>query len=123
MADSTRFIVLPDGTCAPLEGCMIIDVPDGLSADDYDGAEEWIAENADCGYCFHTETIQFEMESYYDLINRLLTTMTDEQLLQTPTIQNTPGDEYGPLCIVVTDESCDVLDPNHIVLTQTNGGV
>ncbi len=34
----TRFMVLPDGTCAPLLGCMFIDVPNDGGA-----ADEWIA--------------------------------------------------------------------------------
>lgn len=123
MTNTTRFIVLPDGTCAPLEGCMIIDVPHAEDGE-CDDAEEWIADNADWGFSITSErAMTGNPSTYYDLINDLLMGYTDEQLMQPPTIQNTPGDRYGPLCIIVTDDSNDCVPSDYIVLTQAGRGV
>lgn len=110
MSNVTRFMVLPDGTCAPLEGCMIIDVPN-----DVDAADEWIADNADFGYCLHKSVDR--CGSYYELVNDLLMDYTDEQLMQTATVFVPGVDEYYPAQLAITDDSCDVLDENHIVIT------
>lgn len=115
----TRFIVLPDGTCSPINGCMLIDVPDDLECDD---AEVWIAENADKGYSLYPTDERFDGKrdklSYYDLINNLLMECSDEQLCQTATIFDHNEGEYLAADLFVTSESCDVLDPNHIVLVM-----
>lgn len=55
--------------------------------------------------------------SYHDLRHEL-SKMTTEQLNQTATIYDPRRDEYIPLTIAFTDESCDVLDENHCVLTS-----
>lgn len=111
----TRFIVLPDGTCSPINGCMLIDVPDNLECDD---AEVWISENADNGYSLYPTDERFDGKqdnlSYYDLINNLLMDYSDEQLCQTATLHDNNEGEYFAVQLAVTD--CDVLDPNHIVI-------
>jgi len=117
MSNTTRFMVLPDGTCAPLEGCMIIDVPNDLECDD---AELWISCNADYGYGLGKEAGHGDMHSgicYYDLINNLLMDYSDEQLMATATMC-VPDDEYFAIALAVTDEDCDVLDPGHVVITS-----
>lgn len=119
MTNSTRFVVMPDGTCAPLHGCMIIDVPHSEDGE-CDDAEVWIAENADQGWCIE-DSVPTKASSYYDLVTDLLLNYSDEQLMQTATIFVPGVDEYFPLCISMTDESCDVLDPNHVILTPCEG--
>lgn len=114
MKPTTRFMVLPDGTCAPLSGCMIIDVPDDLPEGN-DSADEWIAENADNGYSLMPRT---EHASYYDLVNALLIDLSDEQLMQTPTIHIPGINDYYAVVLAVTDEkNCWELDHNHVVFT------
>ena len=113
----TRFIVLPDGTCAPLKGCMLIDVPHAADGE-CDDAEVWIAENADCGYSLDPDNSDGDLEtpnSYYDLINDLLMGYSDEQLMRTPTILVPQLQELYPLSVHVSEEDNDVLDPGHIV--------
>lgn len=43
--------------------------------------------------------------------------LTEQQQNQTVTLFNPRADEYYAACVSYTDESCDVLDPNHLVLT------
>ena len=54
--------------------------------------------------------------SYFELQHKL-NQMTVEQLNQTATIYDPHRDEYLPLTVAFTHESCDVLDENHCVLT------
>lgn len=114
----TRFIVLPDGTCAPLNGCMLIDVPDNMKCDD---AESWISENSDNGYSLYPTDERYDGKrdqlSYYDLINNLLMDYSDEQLCATATIYDATSEEYYAAHLSVTDVA-DVLDGNHIVIAN-----
>jgi hypothetical protein len=123
---AVRFIVTPDGTISPLEGCMLIDVPMQLIQDDMTEAHEYIMENASDGYTFghygeDDDDVNEGIDSYYRMINDLLMEHSDEQLMCTPTmnIPDASGDgdgEYVACRFSITDEDNDVLDENHLVI-------
>lgn len=53
----------------------------------------------------------------YRKLARLIDSMTDEEKDMTVTIFVPGVDEYYPATVAYTDEECDVLDPNHPIIT------
>lgn len=53
----------------------------------------------------------------YKFLAELIKTMTPEQQNSTVTLFVPGVDEYYPATIAYTDKDCDVLDPDHPIIT------